>query len=439
MGRIEIAKAQDKPRSLGRPIMSYHNLSARIWATAAVIVIPLSPVTGLGWWLPLHLALLGAVSQAIVGGQLMFSATLGLSRGPARSTILTQLALLNLAAALVVGGRLWDARAAFIAGVTIFVVAIGWVGWQVNRLWKRSVNRRFAITGTFYGAAAASIIVGAAIGGALGIDAFDGPDSYLAHRGVHMTLNVFGWAGLTIVGTAITLLPTILHVRAPKFGAVRRAPWLMLGGLLILSTGATTSIEWLAAAGMGCYAGGLISFGAYVRRILVIPRRRRIPTAALHLIAASMWAGMTTIVLVILWAGGNHGAIRDAVVVGGAAGFAFQALLGAWSFLLPSARPVMPERRRRELVAMEVGGRMQVFAYNAGLVAVFIGLRTDIDVSLAGICVAWSAALWALVKTWTFPALARLSRVRMWSERWWADPTSGRGTSPPNGTGEESP
>jgi nitrite reductase (NO-forming) len=400
--------------------MSDHNLSARLWASAALIAVPLASTTDVGWWLPLHLALLGAASQAIVGGQLMFSATLGLARGPSRHTTLTQLALLNVGAALVVGGRLWGSRAALAAGATIFTVVIGWVMWQVARLWSRSVNRRFAITGLFYRLAGASIVIGATIGGALGIGAFDDASSYVAHRSVHMTFNILGWAGLTVVGTAITLLPTMLHVRAPSLRAVRAAPWLMFGGLAALGGGATASSGWIASAGMLSYAAGLAAFGVYVHDVLATSRRRKVPTAALHLIAALAWLGLTTFALIVFSAMEDYPALGDFIVVGGAAGFVFQAVLGAWSFLLPSLRAAVPQLRRRELVAMELGGRAQLLAYNVGLVAILFGLRGLGDSALVGVILTWCAALWAMAKSWGFPLLAGFPAVHERSERWWA-------------------
>lgn len=407
---------------LDRPLMNDHNMSARLWASAALLIVPLAPATGLGWWLPLHLALLGAVSQAIVGGQLMFSATLGLARGPTRRTTLTQLALLNLGAILVIGGRLWGSRSALAAGATFFTLVIGWVMWQVSRLWNRSVNRRFAITGTFYRLAGASILIGATLGAALGIGAFDDTSSYLEHRSVHMALNILGWAGLTVVGTAITLLPTILHVRAPKPRAVRMVPWLMFGGLALFAAGATISSAWIGSVGMLSYTVGLATFGGYVREVLSVSRRRKVPTAALHLVAALAWLAVTAVTLVVLSALEDHAALRDFIVVGGAAGFVFQAVLGAWSFLLPSTRAPLPGVRRRELVAMELGGRAQVLVYNLGLVAVLVGLRGGADSATAGIILAWSAAAWALAKSWGFPLLASLPLVRARSQRWWAAP-----------------
>ena len=422
--RIEIAQAAPAP-TLSRPLMTDHNLSARVWATAALVAVPIASRTGVGWWLPLHLALLGAVTQAIVGGQLMFSTTLGLSRGPSRRLTLTQLGLLNVAALSVITGRLIDHLGVFIAGVSILVGVIGWVTWQVHLMWRRSVNRRFALTGMFYRLAGTSLLLGASIGGALGIGAFDNGGSYIAHRTVHMILNVYGWAGMTIVGTAVTLLPTILHARAPKLERVRAAPWLMFLGLMVMSGGATTEAGVVGGAGMGIYLIGFGTFALYIKQVLLTPSRRKIPTAAFHLIAAVTWALASTVALMLTLWRGDWTAVRDFAVVGGAAGFVFQALMGAWLFLLPSTRAPVPERRRVELIAMELGGRAQVVAYNAGLVLVLVGLRSGWELSLVGIWLAWIAASWALVKAWTFPALSRLTHVQRRAAAWWAEPVGG--------------
>jgi nitrite reductase (NO-forming) len=402
--------------------MNDHNLTARLWATAAVVAVAIAPLTNVGWWLPVHLAMLGAASQAIVGGQLMFTTTLGLSRGPARSRTVTQLALLNLGAFLVVIGRLGNGSAILAIGASAFVLTVCWVAWDIHTYWRRSINRRFSITGTFYRLAGLSIILGASIGGALALGAFDSADSYIGHKTLHMSLNILGWAGMTIVGTAITLLPTILHVRAPKLDTVRAAPWAMFGGLLVLSTGASVGQEAITAVGMLAYIVGLALFAVHVKRMLVIPRRRRIPTAALHLLAALCWGGVTSVGLLVSFVGGDAVWIRDLLVVGGAGGFVFQALLGAWSFLIPSTRPPDPSRRRTELVAMELGGRSQVVLYNLGLAAIAIGLHTRIDISSFGIALTWCAATLALTKLWTFPLLAGIPAVRALSRRWWAPP-----------------
>lgn len=143
MPRIEIGSPADDPRALGRPLMSDHNFTARLWASGALVSVPPVGMTALEWWLPLHLALLGTVSQAIVGGQLMFSTTLGLARGPSRRTTLIQLAFLNIGAMLVITGRIWGSAVALALGASSIALVLGWVMWLVDRQWRRSVNRPF--------------------------------------------------------------------------------------------------------------------------------------------------------------------------------------------------------------------------------------------------------------------------------------------------------
>lgn len=178
----------------------------------------------------------------------------------------------------------------------------------------------------------------------------------------------------------------------------------------------------VAAGGVTLYAGGLIEFALYVRRVLAGPRRRRIPTAALHLVAALAWAAVTSLSLVASFARSDLFSARDVLVVGGAGGFVFQALIGAWSFLLPSTRPPVPQRRRRELTSMELLGRPQVIAYNAGLLAIIAGSRMGSGVSLAGIVITWCAAAWVVGKLWLFPVLGTLPYVQARSDHWWASP-----------------
>jgi nitrite reductase (NO-forming) len=422
--RVAIAALRDDPRKLGRPLMADHHFSARVWAAAALVAALLPANLRLGWWLPLHLALAGAVSQLIVGGQLMFSATLGMARGPSRSTVLGQLALLNVGAAGVAAGRIVAEPWVLALGATSFIAGIAWSGVLVHRMWRASPNRKFAVTATSYRLAVVSILLGAGIGAALGTGAFNDASGYLSHRTIHMELNLFGWAGLTIVGTAVTLLPTVLHVRMAPIRPLRFVPWAMFGALLVIALGLSLAAPVVAAAGAVLLAGALMPVAATVRRVLATPRRRRIPVAGFHLLAALGWLGFAVVVQIPLLARGDLSALRDLWILAVAAGAIFQAVLGAWSFLLPMARPAVAELRRRELAAMEVAAPLQVLAYNLGLVIALSSSWGLLPASSGafGLACVWSAAAWAVAKAWTFPIIARLPSVGRMAKRWWAVP-----------------
>jgi nitrite reductase (NO-forming) len=401
--------------------MSPHHLSARIWATAALISLALPADVRLGWWLPLHLALAGATTQLIAGGQLMFSATLALSPGPSRRAVLVHLAALNAGAAGVTLGRVMDAPLLLGAGATVFTAAVLWLGVTVGRLWRGSPNRRFRATGHFYSAAVASVVLGASLGWALGAGAI-GADSYVSHRMAHMLFNLVGWAGLTILGTAITLLPTILHVRAAKETSVVRTPWILFAALLTLTLGLAAG--WLLVATMGAVllVAGLKPFAEMVLTVMRTPRRRAIPVAALHLIAALAWFGFVIVLQVPLVATEKFAFLQYLWRWGLGLGFVLQAVLGAWAFLLPMARPGIPELRRRELIAFEIGAAIQVVAYNVGVLLLVLGHAGPKLpwLSTIGAALFFLAVVLGVIKGWTYPLLARGRRVAERSAQWWA-------------------
>ncbi|MDQ3673290.1 MAG: hypothetical protein M3365_02810, partial [Gemmatimonadota bacterium] len=158
------------------------------------------------------------------------------------------------------------------------------------------------------------------------------------------------------------------------------------------------------------------------------PRRRRVPAAGLHLGASVAWMMAVALVQVVLLIRADIAALRDVWVVGIALGVIGQALLGAWSFLLPSGRPAVPEVRRRELFAFELGGRAQVAGFNLGLVVLLLELRGLVPASMGafGVALVWSAGVWALLKCWSFPLLARLPGMSARATRYWL-PLDGRG------------
>ena len=411
--------------------MADHHLSARVWASAALIVALLPSTWRLGWWLPLHLLLTGAASQLIVGGQTMFSATLGVAPGPRRATTLAQLVLMNAGVVGITAGRVFGIVWPVAIGALSFLTAVVWSAIVVRCLWRRSLNRRFVETGVLYSLASVCVVLGAGMGVALALGWTSDSTSYATHKLAHMALNLWGWGGLTILGTMLTLLPTVLHVRAsaPKLG---RGPWVAFAGLIIMVTFLTLEAYVAAAVGAAVFASGLARPLMYLRTVARRPRRRHVPAAGLHLGASVAWMMSVALVQVVLLARADVVALRDLWVVGIALGVIGQALLGAWSFLLPSGRPAVPEVRRRELFAFELGGKAQVVAFNLGLVLLLLELRGLVPEPLGalGIALVWVAGAWALLKGWSFPLLARLPGMAGRASRHWL-PLDGRGVDAP--------
>lgn len=405
-----------------RGTMRLHHRSARVWATAALLSVLLPSTARLGWWLPLHLFLAGTASQLIVGGQIYFSAALGMTRPIDPRVSLGQLAGLNVGAGLLLTGRLAGSHGLLVAGGTTFALSCIWAGTTVERLWRRSVQRRFAVTRMFYGLATASIVLGALLGIALGAGLIGGR-AYASHRLAHMVFNLFGWAVFTILGTMVSLLPTILRVRTATAPPTGRVPAVAFAGLLVVATGLTLDVHMLAATGGGLFLATLVIYGRSVADVAKKHRRHPVPVAGRHLLAAMGWLGIVGIAQIPLLARGDGPALRDVWIVGIAGGVVVQAVLGSWAFLLPMERRTTPHEKRALLSAFEVFGRTQVLLYNAGLLLTLTGLRglSGPTAGAVGIAFVWSATAMGVAKAWVFPSLARLPWVRALSMEWWSE------------------
>ncbi|MDQ3646301.1 MAG: hypothetical protein M3345_05120, partial [Actinomycetota bacterium] len=265
-----------------RSPMADHHLSARVWASVALIAVLLPSTWRLGWWLPLHFLLIGAASQLIIGGQTMFSATLGVAPGPRRATTLVQLVLMNAGVIGISAGRVFEIVSLVAIGALSFLTAVVWSAIVVRSLWRRSLNRRFVETGVLYSLASVCVVLGAGMGVALALGWTNDSASYATHKLSHMALNLWGWGGLTILGTMLTLLPTVLHIRAPA-PKIGRASWVAFAGLIIMVTFLTLEAYVAAAVGATVFASGLARPLTYFHTVVSRPRRRHLPAAGLHL------------------------------------------------------------------------------------------------------------------------------------------------------------
>src|SRR5690606_2783387 len=108
-------------------------------------------------------------------------------------------------------------------------------------------------------------------------------------RAAHVALNVFGWIGLTVLGTLVTLWPTILRTRIAEGAelAARRALPLLLVALAVMVGAALGGVQVGYAAGLALYLGGVGLLGvASLRALRVKPA---VTFAAWSVLAGFVW------------------------------------------------------------------------------------------------------------------------------------------------------
>ncbi len=393
-----------------RSILGVYQVAARIWLTAAALSLLLPVSARLGLWLPLHLTLAGAVSTAISGAMQNFVLTLTATPAPGAPLVWSQFALVNLGAGLLALGYPHGDGAVVVAGGACFVIAMALLGWFIRRAWRRALNRRHAFPIAMYAGAVVAVVVGGTLGALVGSGAIHDPEVWLGLRQAHFTLNVLGWVSCTIVGTLVTLLPTVLRIRIPPWHGPATGAALGLGVALTAGGLALRNVPLAALGGLGVAAGSVGTAWLAIAAMRA-PRTWPVPLAAKHFVAGVGWFLGGSLALAVALARGPDAfaAFREPYLVSFVGGWIVQVLLGAWSYLLPMARPGHPAERRRQLSVGELGGTLQLVALNAGLMLLLGAVLgwgpgwlepVGAGLALGGVVV-------ALVKAWSFPLLAR--------------------------------
>lgn len=392
---------------------------ARGWLTLAAVSLFLPERLRIGLWLPLHLALAGAISTAISGAMQNFVLALTASPAPPAWLVRLQLGLVTVGAGAIAVGRVAGSEPATALGGALFVLGVALLGAIVLRARRRSLHGRHRLPIAMYLGAILAMLVGGTLGALVGSNAVGG-ELWLGLRQAHAAVNLLGWVSLTIGGTLVTFLPTVLRVRMPVWHGWTTAGALALG-LVGIGVGLGADVRPVAALGGALYAAGALGLAGMVLRVLRVPRTWPVPVAAQHLLAAAAWFEIGAVALAVALARGGFLAFREPYLAIFVVGWALQTLLGAWLFLLPMNRPGHPDERRRQLAAAEVGGPLQLAAYNVGtaLLALAGAGWVTRSAGAVGAGLALAAGGVALAKAWAFAPLARLPvlaprHLRVW-------------------------
>jgi nitrite reductase (NO-forming) len=377
------------------------NAPVAAWLVALLAIIlfrrsiPESP------WLLVHLLLLGAVTNAIFVWSSHFADALLRRRATAgsRRWQAFRMVALNAGVVMVVAGMVCSAWILTLAGSVVVGAAAAAHGITLALQSRAALASRFGATVRYYIFASLALPIGAGLGAALARDPAEPWHGRLVVA--HITLNLLGWVGLTVMGTLVTLWPTMLRTRIAE-GAervARQALPVLAGSVVVAATGAVCGLQALAAAGVATYLGGVI----WAVRPLARVARAKAPSAyaTWSVMAAVMWlTGSLSSLFLVLVISPTWGSVTEhlgLLVVPLAAGFAAQIVLGALSFLAPVVLGGGPATVRGTQERMERGNALRAVLINVGLLVCVLPVPEQVRLLVAMLVVGAFAAFLPLL------------------------------------------
>lgn len=308
-----------------------------LWLSAAVIIALIHPFFDASRWLIVHLVALGGFTHSIMVWSVHFTnALLKTKHVESRKLQNIRLVLLQLGMLAVFIGVPTAWWWLTIVGAAVLSGAILWHAAMLVRRLRIAVPGRFRISVRYYVVAAVFLPVGATFGVLLAHGLPGGWHSKLLVA--HTIVNLLGWVGLAILGTLVTLWPTMLRTRMAE-GAEAAAVWalpLLSAGLTLVVLAPLLDLRWLGVVGVAIYLGGT----AVVYVPLVRAARGKAPHSfpTFSATAALLWLpiGLITLAVKIVANGWQSLATSYGVLtVMFLVGFALQMLFGALSHLVP--------------------------------------------------------------------------------------------------------
>lgn len=215
---------------------------------AAAVAGVLGAVDDSRWlqWIALHLALLGGVSQLVLGAAQFFACAFLATSPPSRRLVRLQLSGWSVAVVLVVTGVPTGIDLlAGLGGVLVVAVVVSFLA-SLRSMRRRSLQTAPWAT-RWYVAAGVFLLVGASLGPLMAAGRYDlVSGSMLA---AHLTLTIGGWFGTAIVGTLQTFHPSLTGttLRHPRLQGPVFACW--SAGIAVLAVSSAIAAHAGAIAG----------------------------------------------------------------------------------------------------------------------------------------------------------------------------------------------
>ena len=348
------------------------NAPVAAWLTALLGIALFHRYVHESPWLLVHLLLLGAVTNAIFVWSAHFADALLRRRATAgsRRWQAGRLITLNVGVVVVVAGMVSAHWILTLAGSVVVGAAAAGHGIALALQARAALPSRFGATVRYYVCASLALPIGAGLGATLARDPVEPWKGRLVIA--HITLNLLGWIGLTVMGTLVTLWPTMLRTRIAESAerVARQALPILVGSVVVTVAGALTGLQALAAVGAAAYLGGVL----WAVRPLAQVTRAKAPSAyaTWSVMAAVVWLiGSLLGLVVVLVTSPTWALVTDRLgllITPLAAGFAAQVLLGALSYLVPVVLGGGPTIQRGTQARLDRGNALRAVLINLGLV-----------------------------------------------------------------------
>ena len=372
--------------------------AAGLWVAGAFLALAAASTAlpgdvRMGTWLPLHLALAGAASQAIGATLPFFTASL-LAGRPARWELRAAVQVcLALGALAVTAGVAVHAPGVAGAGGAVFVAGIGLLAVAAFLPLRRALGRRHPWVLVAYAVALADVAAGAALGTleVAGVVPVQADWSWL--EPAHAWLNLLGFVSLVVAGTLLHLYPTVVGAKLGSGRAMRATVLGLATGAPLIALGYAAHLDLAGRAGAVAEIVGTLALTWYVTTAWLTRGRWTGELAWRTMSIASLGSSVVWFAVAVAVSAGRVvvlGAVPAAwslALVGAplAVGWMAQSVIGAWTHLLPAISGGSPGRHSRQRGLLGVAAAPRVVAYNCGAVLLGAGMTLGVpDLVAAG-------------------------------------------------------
>ncbi len=364
----------------------WHTLSAAIIGLWIFIGLGLLIAGSLGapvvWWDIIHPFTIGALTTAIIVFSTHFTEALTRTAGGDYRGVGSRVGLVQLGLILLLidrAGYDWGPLAD--AASALIIAALTWHLWFIARRLRGSLSGSFAVTVPFYIAASVFMIVSVV----LVILSGNGVGEYSLLVGAHSRGMIWGFAWLTVIGTVVTLLPTLSATAISPTARARCTRALIVHCVGLALAMALYAVGLTRAAGVAQLLV-LLAAVLVIQPVLatVMGRSPRLTTATVAVIAGLLWMLALCAGDAISAAVGAYPRAITLILLPGFLGAGLlQLVTGVLHHLLPiltGARPDTTERTGyARLLLINLGGLLTLLgATVAGLIMMGIGLAANV-------------------------------------------------------------